>query len=179
MKPFYFVIFWVALQLFGFGKACSQTVTREKLREYFLTALEHKGARDSIIQKLEKIKHKTPCEESYTGICYAFRTYNCTSTWSKLPYVFKARTHLNNAVERAPKDPEFRFLRFVLEHYLPPFLGLNKHMSEDLQFVFSHLNFIDDNPRVKKKVFEFILKSKRASTAQNKQIEEILKNIKL
>jgi hypothetical protein len=157
----------------------AQTVPRQQLREYFLTALDHEYCRDSITCALENIKNKTPCEESYTGICYAFRILSTESLLSKLKFLSRSRTYLNDGVARAPADPEAHFLRFVLEHYIPSWLGLSKHLNEDLQVVFSNLHFIDDSPKVKKRVFEFIIESKRATPAQNLLLKDEIAKIKL
>ena len=78
---------------------------------------------------------------------------------------------MNSAVDRDPKDPELRFMRLMLEHFLPAFLGLNKHIPDDLQVIFAHPNFIDDNPNLKKKVLEFLLWSKRCTAEQNKLLQ--------
>jgi hypothetical protein len=58
-------------------------------------------------------------------------------------------------------------MRFTLEHFLPNFLGLSKHIPEDLAVIFKNPDFIDDAPHLKKKVIEFLIWSKRCTPEQN------------
>jgi hypothetical protein len=60
----------------------------------------------------------------------------------------------------------------MLEHFLPSFLGFNKHIPEDLKVIFSNPNFIDDNPPLKKKILEFLLWSKRCTAEQDKLLQD-------
>jgi hypothetical protein len=149
----------------------SQTFTRPQLRESFLVFRSDKVYRDSIVNVFDKLKRRTPDEECYMGICVAFRIKEQKSNWDKLKLVFKARNHLNNGVSRQPNDPELRYLRFAFEHYLPSFLGLNKHVEDDLAMIIARMNFVDDNPRLKKMVLAFLLKTKRCTEVQNQRIK--------
>ena len=99
---------------------------------------------------------------------------------AKLNHVLKSRNHLNNAVERDSKDPELRFMRLMLEHFLPSFLGLNKHIPDDLKVIFANLSFVDNDPPLKKKVLGFLIWSKRCTPDQEKllqaQLDELNKS---
>jgi hypothetical protein len=86
----------------------------------------------------------------------------------------KSRGFLNQAVEKDPKDPELRFLRLMLEHFLPSFLGLNKHIADDLHVIFANPDFINDSPDLKKKVIEFLIWTKRCDPAQTSALEKQL-----
>jgi len=149
----------------------SQSINRQQLREMFLRATDHKTALDSLVIKLETIETKTPTEESYFGICNGLYCQYDDGNWAKLKHVMKSKNHLNNAVERDPKDPELRFMRLMLEHFLPSFLGLNKHITEDLKVIFSNPAFIDENLSMKKKAIEFLLWTERCSPEQNKLLQ--------
>ncbi len=163
----------IALQVQAHG----QQLSRQQLRDLFLPATERKGALDSLLNRLEDIDEKTPVEESYLGICNGLCCQHVEGNWAKLKYVIKAKNHLNSAVERDAKDPELRFLRLMLEHFLPSFLGFNKHISDDLQVIFAHPGFISDNPMLKKKVLDFLLWSKRCTPEQNKLVQNELNEI--
>lgn len=156
---------------------CAQTLSRDQLRFHFLQASERKTALDSFLGKLENIDKKTPAEECYFGICNGISYQYDESNWSKLKHVVKAKNALNSAVEKDTKDPELRFMRFMLEHFLPSFLGFNKHIDEDIKVIFSNPNFIDDNLALKKKVIEFMIWTKRCTPEQTKLLEAKMKEI--
>ncbi len=169
LLPFVLIIVTGVLQ--------AQTVSRQQLRESFLGATERKTALDSLTKKLESLPKKSPAEESYLGICTGLYCQYDEGNWAKLKHVMKSKNHLNSAVERDAKDPELRFLRLMLEHFLPAFLGLNKHISEDLDVIFSNPTFIDENVQLKRKVIEFLLWTKRCTPHQNKLLETKLEEM--
>lgn len=160
-------ILLIALQLSANG----QQLTRQQLRGMFLAATERKGALDSLFTRLETIGSKAPVEESYYGMCHGLYCNYESGNWGKLKHVMKAKNLLNSAVERNPTDPELRFLRFMLEHFLPSFLGLNKHIDEDLRVVFANPAFIDDNPPLKHKILSFLIWTGRCNPAQTSQLQ--------
>lgn len=169
---------WLLLPLIALQiQAHSQQLSRQQMRDMFLAATERKTALDSLMARLELIDRKTPTEESYLGICNGFYCQHVDGNWAKLKYVVKAKNHLNSAVERDGKDPELRFMRFMLEHFLPSFLGMNKHIAEDLQVILANPNFIDENPALKKKVLDFLLWTKRCTPEQNKLIQNQLNEL--
>lgn len=157
-----------------------QQFDREQLRALLLRAFEHKTALDSLTLRLECVEQKTPTEESYFGMCNALYCQYDDGNWAKLKHVMKSRNHLNNAVERDPTDPELRFMRVMLEHFLPSFLGMNKHIPDDLKVIFANMSFVDNDPGLKKKVIEFLIWCKRCTPEQEQilqtQLAELNKN---
>lgn len=170
MKPYLLslAIFLIVQNSYG------QTFSRQQLRESFLTFRSNKNYRDSILNVYSKLKKKSPEEECFMGICIAFQIKEQTSNWDKLKLVLRARNHLNNGINRQPSDPELRYLRFAFEHYLPSFLGLNKHIEEDLALILSKLNFVDNNKELKKMVLGFLIRSKRCTDEQTKKLKSEL-----
>jgi len=159
------------LLAFSVLETYAQQHNRTQLRNLFLSATERKTALDSFMLVLERLSSKTPAEESYYGICNGLYCQYDNSNWAKLRHVMKSRNHLNSAIERDAHDPELRFMRFMLEHFLPSFLGLNKHIPDDLAVIFKNPKFIDENLLLKRKVVEFLLWTKRCSTEQNAQLQ--------
>lgn len=145
---------------------------RVDLRNYFLKAQTQKETRDFMITNLEKISNRTPVQDSYLGIAYALRTSEVEGNFAKIKLVLKARKHLNSGVERTPKDPECRFLRLSLEHALPSFLGMSKHIEEDLDVIFKNVTFVDDSPAIKKEILNFLKSSNRCSPSQTKLLDQ-------
>jgi len=148
-----------------------QQFKREQLRDLLLHATERKTALDSLTLQLESLQKKTPAEESYFGMCNALYCQYDDGNFAKLKHVMKAKNHLNSAVERDGKDPELRFMRLMLEHFLPAFLGMNKHIPDDLNVIFANPGFIDNDPGLKRKALEFLIWCKRCTPEQEKLLQ--------
>jgi hypothetical protein len=70
----------------------------------------------------------------------------------------------------------------MLEHFLPSFLGMNKHIPDDLKVIFANPGFLDNDPALQKKVFEFLIWCKRCTPEQERllqtQLDELNKSAK-
>jgi hypothetical protein len=172
------VMKWVLLLLpFLMLNLEAQPVDRQHLREDFLQAAARKSALDSFKCSLEKIKTKTPVEECYYGICFALNTQYAPGTWAKIKLVTQSRTLLNDAISRDQIDPELRFLRLTLEHFLPSFLGMSKDIPGDLAAILGQPHFVEDNPALRKKALEFLLSTNRCSAEQTRQVHQQLQEL--
>jgi hypothetical protein len=155
-----------------------QVISRQQLRSSLLRAIEHKTTLDSLAVQLDLIENKTPAQECYLGMCNALYCQYDDGNWAKLKHVMKSKNHLNNAIERDPADPELRFMRLMLEHFLPAFLGMNKHIPDDLKVIFANLDFVDADPALKKRVIDFLLWCKRCSPQQEQILQSQLADLK-
>jgi hypothetical protein len=168
----------IAIATAFFAISCdAQTFNREQMRDLYLKFRYSKEGRDSIIKIVEKQKKPSAIECSYTGIFCAYNIKLVEGNWAKLKLLMKAREYLNDGVRLAPNDPETHYLRFAFEHHLPSFLGLNKHITDDLNFIFNHVNFLDNNNELKKMAFEFLLRTQRCNHAQNEMMSKELLQI--
>ncbi len=160
-----------SLAFLAFMQLSAQQMGRQQLRDGFLGSMQSKGALDSFISRLEKIADKSPAQECYYGICFGLRTHYVEGMWSKIKLVSKAKDLLDHSIERDPSDPELRFIRLTLEHYIPAFLGMSKNIQKDLAVIFAQPVFVADCPTLKKKALEFLLATKRCSFEQNKMLQ--------
>ena len=163
--------FVCALAFLAFTQLSAQTMNRQQLRDGFLGSMQSKGALESFTGRLEKIEVKSPAQECYYGICYGLKTSYVDGLWSKIKLVNEAKSLLDHSIQRDPNDPELRFIRVTLEHYLPAFLGMSKDIQKDLAVIFAQPVFITDNAPLKKKALEFLLASHRCSAEQNKILQ--------
>ena len=164
----------LALALITLTEVSSQPVDRQQMREWFLQSMQRKSALDSFMSKLEKLAIKTPAQECYYGICYALSTQYTSGMWAKIKLVNESHSVLNHAIARDPQDPELRFIRLTLEHFLPAFLGMSKDIPSDLAVIMAHPDFVSDSPPLKKKALEFLISTHRCNADQNKALEQQL-----
>jgi hypothetical protein len=163
--------FLCSLVLLAFTQLFAQPMDRQQLRDCFLGSTQSKSALDSFIGKLEKIEVKSPAQECYYGICFGLKTNYTDGMWYKIKMVNKAKALIDRSIERDPNDPELRFIRLTLEHYLPAFLGMSKDIQKDLAVIFAQPVFIADSPPLKKKALEFLLATHRCNIEQNKILQ--------
>jgi len=163
--------FLCSLALLAFSQLFSQPVSRQQLRDGFLASMQTKGALDAFTGQLEKMDTKSPAQECYYGICYGLKTSYTDGMWSKLKLVNKAKDLIDHAIERDPSDPELRFIRVTLEHYIPAFLGMSKDIPKDLAVICTQPVFAADNLPLQKKALEFLLTTHRCSVEQTKILQ--------
>jgi hypothetical protein len=174
MKKYFLLLPLIALC----SQAWAQTLNRPQLREYFLESLKRRSALDSFTAILEKNTARTAPEECYLGICNAMQIQYLSGMWSKYKMLDKSRDHVNRSLAAAPQDAEIHFMRFMLEHNIPSFLGMSTHIREDIAFVFSHTTFMDDDADMKKMAMEYMLASKRCTPDQRLALERSLSDLK-
>ena len=155
-----------------------QGIPKEQLRDLFMQAAVRKSALDSFVAKIEKNRTLTAYEECYLGICNGLQIQYLDGMWAKYKMLDRSRDHINKAIAKSPEDAELRFIRFMLEHNIPAFLGMSTHIKDDLRLIFSHTDFMNDNPDLKKMAMDFILASKRCTANQQLVLENIMSGMK-
>jgi hypothetical protein len=171
------IIFIFALFVISHS-ADGQSFDKNYLRTHYQQCFKRKTALDSFVTALEGAANRSPAEESYLGISYGLTIQYVDGMWSKYRVLSKAKNLLNNAVDRDPKDPELRFMRFTLEHNIPAFLCMSIHMNDDLKTIMSVPSFLDENPDMKSAAIQFILDSKRCSPQQTALLERVHADVK-
>lgn len=156
----------------------AQTFSKPELRAFYMQATQKAEAVEQVIHRLSALPRHSPTEQGYLGICHGLKAQHVESMWLKLRQVQKSKSLLNSAIRRDPLDPELRFLRFSIEHFIPSFLLMSGDINEDLEVIFRNPGFIDDNPKLKKLVVEFILWTNRANANQINQLQSALAELK-
>ncbi|MBS1683708.1 MAG: hypothetical protein JSS76_03085 [Bacteroidetes bacterium] len=156
----------------------SQALTRSQLRDGFLRAVKSRAALDSFTLALDLRTGRTAQEECYLGMCDAMQISYISGMWSKLKMLDRSRTHVGKAITAAPQDAELHFLRFMLEHNIPSFLGMSGHIREDIAFVLDHSTFLDEDTEMKKMVIEYMISSKRCTSSQTAMLQKSLDDLK-
>lgn len=156
----------------------SQALSRSQLREGFLRSVKSREALDSFTLALDLRTGRTAQEECYLGMCDALQISYISGMWSKLRMLDRSRTHIGKAIAKAPQDAELRFLRFMLEHNIPSFLGMSGHIREDVAFVLDHGSFLDEDADMKKMAIEYLISSKRCSSSQTAMLQKSLDDLR-
>jgi hypothetical protein len=173
MKKQLYLTILLLIPIFNF----SQSLDKKELRNYSLQSIQRKSALDTFASIINR-NTLTTYEECYLGICTGLQIQYVSSMWGKYKMLDRSRDDINNSVKRDPQSADLRFIRFMLEQNIPSFLGMSTHIRQDLSFVFSHLDFVEDAPDLTKMAMEFILSSNRCNTEEKKILERTVYDLK-
>ncbi|MEP1094351.1 MAG: hypothetical protein ABJG78_04540 [Cyclobacteriaceae bacterium] len=84
----------------------------------------------------------TPTLKAYKASSEAMFARAVWNPFTKLSQVMKYADLMEMAVEEDVENAEIRFLRFAIEYNLPRFLGMSKHLDEDLEAIIANLTSI-------------------------------------
>lgn len=136
--------------------------------EYF-AAVNNQAKAEQFYLKLKKLKPADPLLQAYYGSAQAVRARYALNPYNKITYLKGGLRTLNSSVVKSPANLEIRFLRFSLQHYIPPFLGMNKHLNEDKKQIIElvrkkQYGLLDSH--LLKNIVSFMKESKRCSAAE-------------
>lgn len=93
---------------------------------------------ERLMPKLES-KKRTSHEECYYGSFLCLKAKFATNPYYKYKYFNQGYTVLNQVIQKNPKNPEFRFHRYMVEKNAPSFLIKVNHREEDEAIIRKHL----------------------------------------
>lgn len=129
--------------------ACWSTVTvhaqdRDNIRLLYKDATKSREQAEAFYEPLKAVdKSDKPELVAYKGAGLML-----LARYEKLaergPKVREAAAWIEEAVERAPENPEIRLIRLSVQEHLPKFLKYRQHIEEDRQFVQQALPSVTD-----------------------------------
>ena len=144
----------------------------EKIRINYIKAVNDSKKSEKFYKELSVIAKPDALILAYLGSAQAIRAKHAWNPVNKMSYLKQGSKTLDAAVNTAPNNLEVRFLRFSLEHFLPPFLGYSKHLETDKDKILElleHKNMaaiIKGNTKILKNIINFMIESKRCSPTE-------------
>ena len=80
---------------------------------------------------VDGIEDPTPIELAYQAAALALQAQEEWNPLEKYSYLKKFKRLISKAIERDSNEIEIRFLRFGIEHHIPPFFGFSTDMEDD------------------------------------------------
>lgn len=108
-----------------------------QVRKQFYAAVESKTVAESFLAQMKREQGISPVHLAYYGTAQTLMGKHAWNPYQKLAHLKNGMQVLTNAAAKAPDNLEIRFLRFSIEHYLPGFLGMSKHLDEDRKKIVS------------------------------------------
>ncbi|ARS35902.1 hypothetical protein [Pontibacter actiniarum] len=133
--PFILLLFVVQLAVAGSASGYKLS----ELRGEYLEASKDEEAAQRFNKKMSAYKEKDPVVLAYKAASEAVMAKYVWNPYSKLKQIKTAAAIFEEAVELDSDNPEIRFLRFTVEHYVPRYLNLSQNLEEDKSVMISSL----------------------------------------
>lgn len=141
-----------------------------ELRNSYLQASKEEKASKQFYKLMSAYNKQHPVVLAYKGASEATMGKHVWNPYSKLKHVKSALNQIGEAVALDKKNPEIRFIRFTVEHYIPRYLNLSAHVDEDKKIVINALKEYPKSglPKELAQTMHHFLLSKDHLTAEEK-----------
>ncbi len=149
-----------------------------QLRMQYLQASKEEAVAKKFHAKMSAYNAGDPLVLAYKAVSEAVMAKYIWNPYSKLRQIRTALTIFDSAVEKDKVNPEIRFLRFTVEHYVPRYLNLSEHVEEDKKMVIKSLQAYPNTQMSKplaRTIRDFLLTKDHCTEAE----KEILRNISI
>lgn len=102
-----------------------------ELRVQFLEASKDSKAGRDFHKLMSDYEDKNPVVLAYKAISEAIMAKHVWNPYMKMKHLQKSSEIFEEAVQLNASNPEIRFLRFTVEHYVPRYLNLSKNLEDD------------------------------------------------
>ncbi|MCC9136302.1 hypothetical protein ACFSKU_01595 [Pontibacter silvestris] len=134
-------LFMVMLVLPAMSEAGSDTSQYKiaELRGLYLKATQDEEAGKEFHKFMDKYNGNHPVILAYKAASEASMAKYVWNPYSKLKHLKTSASIFEKAVKLDKDEPEIRFLRFTVEHYVPRYLKLSEHLNEDKKIIINSL----------------------------------------
>lgn len=170
--PFLLLFFVVQLSLAGNASGYRVSV----LRGEYLEASKNEAAAERFNKKMRAYKEKDPVILAYKAASEAVMAKYVWNPYSKLKQIKIAAAIFEVAVELDSDNPEIRFLRFTVEHYVPRYLNLSQNIEEDKKVMISSLKAHPKSgisTELARTIQDFLLIKDHSTEAERKVLKSI------
>lgn len=110
-----------------------------ELRGEYVHASKDEQAANRFHKKMSAYKDKDPLILAYKAASEAVMAKYVWNPYSKLKQLKASAVIFEEAVALDSTNPEIRFLRFTVEHYVPRYLNLSANVEDDKRIVINSL----------------------------------------
>jgi hypothetical protein len=122
-----------ALFLFCFTALAdnSKAYKLPELRVQFLEASKESRAGKEFHELMSNYEDNNPVVIAYKAVSEAIMAKHVWNPYFKMKHLQESAQIFEEAVKLDPTNPEIRFLRFTVEHYVPRYLNMSKNLQDD------------------------------------------------
>lgn len=115
--------------------------------------------------------------KGYLALLNFIKSREFKSPFKKMRYFNRAKRLLEQLIELHPSNVELRFLRYSIQVSSPAFLGYNKNVESDLEYIKNEIQFSPLSGRVKMWILQNLLELKTLNEIDRIRIELELKRL--
>jgi hypothetical protein len=152
-----------------------------ELRAGYPSAVYSEKVCDQMLELSAKHKVSSPIAQAYYAALLGIKAKHVWNPYQKLNYVNEFEKEMTEAVERAPRNLEVRYLRYGIEVNVPAMVGLKKHLAEDLKIIYDLFiasTITSPERSFYQGVFDFMKSQKAYSDSQFNAMQAKLNQIK-
>lgn len=128
------------LLVFTLQSALAEVPESIDIRRGFVAATQNKSLRPSYLNELALLASKgTNFHKAYLGAAKTLMAEYSYAPWSKLNYFEEGKKLIEEAIQKDSQNPEYRYLRFLIQFNAPDFLGYSSQLKEDYEFIEAYL----------------------------------------
>lgn len=144
----------------------------QELRNLFYLAATNKQSSVKLSTLLLPVDAKSaPVLVCYKGVAELMEAKYIVNPLTKLSKFKSGKELIEQAIKRDPDDTEMRFLRFSVQTNLPSFLGYDKEITSDKNFLLDKANEINDS-NFRNNVIRYLSSSKYCTDEERKDLEK-------
>lgn len=121
---------WV-LMFMSFFPLGLKALDLQAVRKEFHEAVNNKDVAEQFYTAMKRDQHQSALTLAYYGSAQTLMGKHAWNPYKKMTYLKEGLADIGKAVLKSPGNLEIRFLRFSVEHYIPQFLGMSKHLEDD------------------------------------------------
>jgi tetratricopeptide (TPR) repeat protein len=147
-----------------------------ELRGQYVKASKEEAAAKLFHKKMSAYKEDDPVLLAYKAASEAVMAKHVWNPYSKLKQLKTANAIFEDAVALDKDNPEIRFLRFTVEHYVPRYLNLSAHVEEDKKMIIESLKAYPDSELpepLARSMRDFMLTKDHCSEEEKKILRDI------
>jgi hypothetical protein len=161
----------IVLFLFFHSAIFAGDIQLNDVRLLFQKAATDKAACKKLIADLNQYNETDSTTFAAYKACATMMMANhCFNPFSKLSYFNDGRFLLEKCITHQSENIEVRYLRFTIQSSSPDFLGYNKSIHMDKNFLLNHYSTIKDQ-QLKNMIGSFLLSSEHLTTAEKQNLK--------
>lgn len=153
----------VAFTLFA-QVLCAQSIDLNTVRTEFSSAVK---SEEICLKNYDWLSDHadTPIEKGYEAVYRMIIAKHTSNPFKKMNNFKSGKKQLETVIKDNPSNTELRFIRFVIQAYIPKYLGYNEQMDTDKVYLVQNLSKMGD-AKTKHIIYKY-LKGTNLFTAQD------------